>query len=1042
MLTNQEEIENSLIGTLLGVSLFDTDNPIENPLTKRVFLSEYRNELLIQEKKITFLFDDLENIIFHRLKIFFSASDSKSRIKAYQFLVDSYNKFINESSVPKKIEINDRILKLAQFFPKYCALIIQCPELFEIVSNTNDCAISDLFEISVPNSFFSTLAQEMEMNDSKLFACIFTEYIEKQIGILKQRKFTDLKLHPIKNIIFLSQFKQTAFILTQTPSFIKFSIANQETKVSSGLIQQQDSLLGCIISPNPIDKDFKTNENPTLTKYFSGLLSKTHTYINQSKVLIKQDLSLVYEQSVLVIKNLLKANTECRRMVIKWMGIICTSNENKLKIYNSIPDLSVFGNTQNSREVQNNLRSLILRTSGILTNGFSINYLHIVLRLLQPVKIEKVSELDCLFHVYGRFDQLNDVGGEIHGILGDLVNDATLGEKDQIEIALNLARRKLIHFNEGDLKYQDFIKFPTQIFWISCKSIKCFLQPVLLEYENILNDINEYRSGFTPGHRYKNDQHLEKLSGEALLLECTVFYQNTISTFWHFLSVFIHFIFRTIYSFDENGVENCDWNMLLASKQGRITLALKSIALPRKPSPQFSSLPSSLIEDILSVTELMLRIKGNDEIFIGVDFDSYISFIVFIINNGSYFRNPHIRCQRGVVGLHYLLQIHQFRHRIESSDFTAEYILPALISLFNDVQKSPYYDRFSLRLPIIMLFESLLKIDLHRKRLQIFVKQRDESFTKFIHLLVSDLNYLLEEGLSMLAEIKKRESRSKQAPLAADSGNAEPGSSNSEANSFTQEGIESTIEEMPVERLEHACKGYMQLSHASASLLQKITEYYTHEILDSPLILPQIVTCLNCTLDRLVGPKCLELKVSNFEVYNFNPRQLLANVCMTYVTLAFNIKVEGEGIKKDVSKILISEVTNEQRYFKIPTFIKAYKIARREGLMNKSKSEDFNQLIKCLQKELEENEAGQGIANLDETDIPEEFLDPIMQDIMQDPVLLPTSSKIMDRKVIERILISDGVDPFNRLPLSKDELIPQTCLKEKIKLFLESLNDS
>ncbi|KAH8583784.1 U-box domain-containing [Cryptosporidium sp. chipmunk genotype I] len=1037
MLTNQEEIENSLIGALLGVSLIYTDNPIENQSTKRIFLGEYRNELLIQEKKIALLFDDLENIIFHRLKIIFSSSDNKPRIKAFQFLIDSYNKFINESSIPKKIEINDKISDLAQFFPKYCALIIQCPELFEILCNGNDCTVSDLFEVSVPNSFFFTLIQEMESNDSKLFVSIFTDYIERQIGVLRQRKFTDLKLHSIKNIIFLSQFKQTAFIITQTSSFIKFSTTNQGTKVSSGLIQQQDSLLGCIISPNPIDKDFKTNENPTLVKYFSGILTKTHAYINQSKMLIKQDLSLVYEQSALVIKNILKANTECRRMVIKWMGIICTSNEAKSKIYNSIPDLSMFGNVQNSREIQNNLRSLIMRTSGLSTSGFSINFLHIVLRLLQPVKVEKVSELDCLFHMYGKFDQLNDVGVEVHDLLGDLVNDATLGEKDQMEIALNLSKKKLSDLNQGNLKYQDLIKFPTQIFWISCKSIRCFMQPVLLEYESILNDLNEYRSGLTPGYRYKNDHHLEQLSSDALLFECAVFHQNMVSAFWHFLSLFIQFIFKTIYSFDENGVENSDWNTLLASKQGRITMALKSTIPSSKPSPQFSSLPSCLIEDILSVTELLLRIKGNDEILIGFDFDSYISFIIFIINYGSYFKNPHIRCQRGVVGIHYLLQIHQFKHRIEGSDFTAEYILPALISLFNDVQKSPYYDRFSLRLPIIMLFESLLKIDLHRERLQIFVRQRDESFTKFIHLLVSDLNYLLEEGLSMLAEIKKRESKSNQVPQSNNSNHAEPGNPNSGANSSNQEEIESTIEEMPVERLEHACKGYMQLSHASASLLQKITEYYTLEILDSPLILPQIVTCLNSTLDRLVGPKCLELKVSNFDVYNFNPRQLLANVCMAYVTLAFNSKVECESMNKEISKILISEIINEQRYFKIHTFVKAHHIAQREGLMNKSKSDYFNQLIKHLQKELEENEVGQGMANLDETEIPEEFLDPIMQDIMQDPVLLPTSSKVMDRKVIERILISDGVDPFNRLPLTKDELIPQTCLKNRIQLFLK-----
>ncbi|KAJ1607366.1 ubiquitin-fusion degadation-2 (UFD2) like protein [Cryptosporidium canis] len=1040
MLNKQEEIEHSLISTLLGVSLVGEDGVVERPATKQVFLSEYKDELLSRGKKIAFLFDDIENIVFYRLRVFFSAPDSKSRIKAFHFLIDSYNKFMSEGLATKKNEIVDKISTNTSIFPKYCALIIQCPELFEPASSNCECAITDLFEISIPNSFFYTLVQEMENNDSKSFSYIFTEYIEKQVNILNQRKFIDLKLQSSKNIIFLSQFKQTALILTQAPSFIKTTTTNHDIKISSGLVQQS-SILGCIIGPNPIDKDFKTNENPVIAKYFSGLLSKSPAYVNQSKLLIKQELSLVYEQSVLFIKNLLKANTESRRRVIKWMSLICTSNEGKPKIFNSIPDLSMFGDNQNSRTIQNNLRSLIYRTSGLSTNGFLFNFLHIALKLLQPVKIEKVSELDCLFHIFGQFDKFSDISSEVSGILGDLIKDATLGEKDQFEVASKLAKEKLIVFNEMNLKYQECVKFPTQIFWISCKSIRCFMQPVLLEYEGVLNDISEYRNGFAPGHRFRNDNHLEQLTSEALLLECTIFHPNTVSIYWHFLSLFIHFVFRTIFSFDENGIESCDWNSLLVSKQGRISLLLKTAVPITKPSPQFSSIPSSLIEDVLAVTEHMLRIKGNDDIFIGFDLDSYISLVVFVISYGDYFRNPHTRCQRGVVGIHYLLQIHQFKNWIENNDFTAQYILPGLISLFNDVQKSPYYDRFALRLPVIMLFESMLKIDLHRKRLHVFVKQKDESFTKFIHLLVSDLNYLLEEGLSMLAEIKKRECTSNQQSTST---NNETGHNNSnpEAVNSNQDGNESTIEEMPIERLENACKGYMQLSHASASLLQKITEYYTIEILDSPLVLPQIVTCLNCTLDRLVGPKCLELKVSNFEAYNFNPRQLLANVCMAYVTLAFNSKNEGDGAKKEASKVFISEIINEQRYFKISTFIKAHKIVRREGLINTNKSEYFNQLIKHLQKELEENEIGCGMTNIDEADIPEEFLDPIMQDIMHDPVLLPTSSKIMDRMVIERILISDGVDPFNRLPLSRDELIPQKSLKDRIQSFLDNIKGS
>lgn len=69
-------------------------------------------------------------------------------------------------------------------------------------------------------------------------------------------------------------------------------------------------------------------------------------------------------------------------------------------------------------------------------------------------------------------------------------------------------------------------------------------------------------------------------------------------------------------------------------------------------------------------------------------------------------------------------------------------------------------------------------------------------------------------------------------------------------------------------------------------------------------------------------------------------------------------------------------------------------------------------------------------------DIPEEFqgivyilniyvidcLDPLMSTLMLDPVKLP-SGHIMDRKVIERHLLTSESDPFNRQKLTKEQLV-------------------
>ena len=43
---------------------------------------------------------------------------------------------------------------------------------------------------------------------------------------------------------------------------------------------------------------------------------------------------------------------------------------------------------------------------------------------------------------------------------------------------------------------------------------------------------------------------------------------------------------------------------------------------------------------------------------------------------------------------------------------------------------------------------------------------------------------------------------------------------------------------------------------------------------------------------------------------------------------------------------------------------------------------------------------------------------------MRDPVILPASRAIVDRSTIKSHLLSDAKDPFNRVPLTIEEIIP------------------
>lgn len=69
-------------------------------------------------------------------------------------------------------------------------------------------------------------------------------------------------------------------------------------------------------------------------------------------------------------------------------------------------------------------------------------------------------------------------------------------------------------------------------------------------------------------------------------------------------------------------------------------------------------------------------------------------------------------------------------------------------------------------------------------------------------------------------------------------------------------------------------------------------------------------------------------------------------------------------------------------------------------------------------------------------DIPEEFTDPIVQTLMRDPVVLP-SGNIVDRHSIRQQLLNNPMDPFNRAPMTIDDVKPATELKARIDAWVK-----
>merc|ERR1712194_463825 len=167
------------------------------------------------------------------------------------------------------------------------------------------------------------------------------------------------------------------------------------------------------------------------------------------------------------------------------------------------------------------------------------------------------------------------------------------------------------------------------------------------------------------------------------------------------------------------------------------------------------------------------------------------------------------------------------------------------------------------------------------------------------------------------------------------------------------------------------------------------------------------------------GSRGLGLKVENPGRYNFRPKEMLQDLCVVFSSFAaadeFQIECARSG------------------YYTPDLMEKAVKTCKKLGLLVGESMKLFALLASKVKDASEAMMSDEALY----ANAPDEFLDPLMQEFMTDPVFLPTSSNIVDRKTITQHLLNDDTDPFNRKKLSIDDIVPATALKEKMKLWLD-----
>lgn len=433
----------------------------------------------------------------------------------------------------------------------------------------------------------------------------------------------------------------------------------------------------------------------------------------------------------------------------------------------------------------------------------------------------------------------------------------------------------------------------------------------------------------------------------------------------------------------------------LVSPQGSFPTKPFTIPLPVQESEAFKNLPEYFIEDINSNFGFILY--NLPQVVQSTQPDELVTLCITFLRNSEYIKNPYLKSglitilfrgtwpyRRGGTGA--------FSDYYNGSKFVNQHLLHSLMKFFIEAEftggHGQFYDKFNIRYEIFQIIKNIWPNPIYKDNLSREAKQSTEFFVRFVNLLLNDVTFVLDESFTAFHKIHELQTELRESPPA-----------NPEQRTEKEEELSQT---------QGKAKSYMQLANETVAMLNLFTEALANAF-TMPEIVQRLADMLDYNLDAMVGPKSSNLKVDGLQSYGFNPRALLAELVSVYLNL------------RDKPNFVLA-VARDGRSYKPSVFEKAQTILARFVLKSPDELSKFGKLMKDIaQAKAEDEEAEQDLG-----EIPDEFLDPLMFTLMEDPVVLPTSRITVDKSTIRSHLLSDPNDPFNRVPLKIEEVFEST----------------
>ena len=456
------------------------------------------------------------------------------------------------------------------------------------------------------------------------------------------------------------------------------------------------------------------------------------------------------------------------------------------------------------------------------------------------------------------------------------------------------------------------------------------------------------------------------------------------------------------------------------------------LPLPDQQPEVFKCLPEYFLEDVVGNFKFIMR--NMPHIITSTQSDELIMLCITFLRSSEYIKNPYLKSGLVTILFH---GIWPNSHRakgvlgdlLNSLPFATDHLLHALMKFYIEVENTgahtQFYDKFNIRYEIFQVIKCIWSNPIYREHLSQEAKVNLDFFVRFVNLLLNDVTFVLDESLSAFVEIHNLQ----QELTAASS---------------SMEATARTDKEEALAAAQGKAKNYMQLTNETVAMLKLFTEALADSF-TMPEIVQRLADMLDYNLDVMVGPKNTNLNVEKREEYGFHPKALLAEIVDVYLNL------------KDKENFVFA-VARDGRSYKPGNFEKATVLMKKHNLKSREDIDAWTKLGERFKKAKEVDDQ----AEEDLGEVPDEFLgpsilfsfpppppppptktflsdteatptntttgtDPLMFTLMEDPVILPTSRTSVDRSTIRSHLLSDPNDPFNRAPLSIEDVVPGMC---------------